>query len=27
VGGPKAASWKAQRGPGPIRMGERLGSF
>jgi phosphatidylserine decarboxylase len=27
VGGAKAASWKAQRGLGPIRMGERLGSF
>ena len=27
VGGPKSAAWKAQRGLGPIRLGERLGAF
>jgi phosphatidylserine decarboxylase len=27
VGGPKAADWKPTRGLGPVKMGERLGSF
>ncbi len=27
VGGPKADAWKAARGLGPVKLGERLGSF
>ncbi|HVO51646.1 MAG TPA: archaetidylserine decarboxylase [Thermoanaerobaculia bacterium] len=27
VGGPKADSWKAARGLGPVKVGEKLGSF
>jgi phosphatidylserine decarboxylase len=27
VGGPKAAAWRPARGLGPVKMGERLGSF
>jgi phosphatidylserine decarboxylase len=27
VGGPKADAWKAARGLGPVKVGERLGSF
>ena len=27
VGGPKADAWKATRGLGPVKVGERLGGF